>query len=519
MGYWYQDSVNTSYSHTAAYSYDDVNRLSTAVATGNSTYNLSFGYKGDGSNGQYGNMNCLTNAQTNGPCPNWSFSASSNQLTTSGCTYDAAGNLTTDSSNPLATHTYQWDAEGRVAVVDPGSNPTWSFTYNAVGDRVQWAHPGGTDQHLFDPTGNSMGVYGAYDLVSLGGWVSVQYQGSDTYFNHINHLGSTTAWTDHAGTQVQDVVYFPWGGVWQNWGSGKYYFAEMPYYDTTTSTNETTYRFYSQNLGRWLSSDVVAGNVANPQSLNRYAYVLNNPTTLVDPLGSIPQAPLPCVLECGAEGGGAIFGNDIFDVIMGALEGPGASGFYGTAGYSLYNTPTGLAIGFDPGSSALSPFGKYFVGWIGDQYYSIFHPKWFNTFDEYANWATGIAAEPQNVAYGEFLTYRADQRLNPNRAYQVSAWYQGLELNIQVADVNVMEVPADWALDPFTWTHGGDTSYFDLWSLFDSGHYVFDPEGVQYHDDVFGPLVPFHYLDWAVGTITGPGPSMTFTCQVNVGCQ
>jgi hypothetical protein len=46
---------------------------------------------------------------TNGPCPNWSFSSGSNQISTSGYTYDAAGNLTSD-----GTDTYQWDAEGRL---------------------------------------------------------------------------------------------------------------------------------------------------------------------------------------------------------------------------------------------------------------------------------------------------------------------------------------------------------------------------------------------------------------------
>ncbi len=34
-----------------------------------------------------------------------------------------------------------------------------------------------------------------------------------------------------------------------------------------------------------LSPDPLAGDIANPQSLNRYAYVRNNPTTLTDPDG------------------------------------------------------------------------------------------------------------------------------------------------------------------------------------------------------------------------------------------
>jgi len=39
------------------------------------------------------------------------------------------------------------------------------------------------------------------------------------------------------------------------------------------------------HLRRWLSPDPLAGSVFDPQSLNRYAYVLNNPVNLIDPLG------------------------------------------------------------------------------------------------------------------------------------------------------------------------------------------------------------------------------------------
>ncbi|MGD0225881.1 MAG: hypothetical protein ABSF71_26410, partial [Terriglobia bacterium] len=55
---------NSLMTHTEAYSYDKVNRLTSAIATGNATYNLSFSYTQDGSNGNYGNMSCLTNGQT-----------------------------------------------------------------------------------------------------------------------------------------------------------------------------------------------------------------------------------------------------------------------------------------------------------------------------------------------------------------------------------------------------------------------------------------------------------------------
>jgi uncharacterized protein RhaS with RHS repeats len=44
-------------------------------------------------------------------------------------------------------------------------------------------------------------------------------------------------------------------------------------------------RYYSPNLGRFLSVDPAGGSVGSSQSWNRYSYVLNNPLNLVDPDG------------------------------------------------------------------------------------------------------------------------------------------------------------------------------------------------------------------------------------------
>ena len=122
MGYWYQDSVNSSFSHTASYTYDGVNRLTAActlsgsqcATSGSNVYNLAFAYD------QFGNMRCtggVGGGSTNGPCPAWTYNTSNQLATSTGCTYDAAGNMTKDCST-AAGHTYQWDAEGRVSSVD-----------------------------------------------------------------------------------------------------------------------------------------------------------------------------------------------------------------------------------------------------------------------------------------------------------------------------------------------------------------------------------------------------------------
>src|SRR5438067_2385300 len=90
------------------------------------------------------------------------------------------------------------------------------------------------------------------------------------------------------------------------------------------------YREQSPNLGRFFSPDPVSGDISNPQSLNRYAYVLNNPTSLIDPLG------LRCIRnghdqtgEFGSqssceEGGGRWTGDDSMSDAVGSGPGGGA---------------------------------------------------------------------------------------------------------------------------------------------------------------------------------------------------
>ena len=57
--------------------------------------------------------------------------------------------------------------------------------------------------------------------------------------------------------------------------------------NTTTNLYDAQFREYGIQ-GRWPSPDPAGfsmANPANPQSLNRYAYVQNNPLGLVDPRG------------------------------------------------------------------------------------------------------------------------------------------------------------------------------------------------------------------------------------------
>jgi RHS repeat-associated protein len=46
-------------------------------------------------------------------------------------------------------------------------------------------------------------------------------------------------------------------------------------------------RWYDPELGRFLQPDSIVPEPFNPQSLNRYSYVMNDPVNRVDPTGQL----------------------------------------------------------------------------------------------------------------------------------------------------------------------------------------------------------------------------------------
>ncbi len=284
VGHYFLDNSNSALSHAASYTYDAMNRLATSAATGSTTYNLAFSYD------RYGNMTCVTNGQTNGPCPNYSFNTSTNQISNGGYSYDASGNLTADGTG-TGSHTYQWDAENHLKSIDSGSTAT--YTYNALGWRIEKIVAGTYTEYAYHASGEELGENNrsiwTLRVVPFAGRHLAHYQGSPekTYFMHASRLGSTSQATDYSGAMAQDQLYYPWGGEWNMVGSvQEKRFARLGHRDVTeTGLDPTLFRMYSPNQGRWLSSDPRPGRLQDPQSLNRYAYARGDPFNIVDPSG------------------------------------------------------------------------------------------------------------------------------------------------------------------------------------------------------------------------------------------
>ncbi|RMG76478.1 MAG: RHS repeat-associated core domain-containing protein [Chloroflexi bacterium] len=86
---------------------------------------------------------------------------------------------------------------------------------------------------------------------------------------------------------VQQTRYLPFGGY--RAGSGPNEITSHAYTSQRENMEIGLYyynaRYYAPGLARFLSADTIVPNPTSPQSLNRYAYVLNSPVNFTDPTG------------------------------------------------------------------------------------------------------------------------------------------------------------------------------------------------------------------------------------------
>jgi RHS repeat-associated protein len=114
-------------------------------------------------------------------------------------------------------------------------------------------------------------------------------------YSHRDRLGSVTAITDEAGTVVERLSYDVWGKRRNTDGSTNHAiqpaspenregFTEHEHLDVLGLVHMNG-RIYDPTIARFMSADPTVPDPNDTQNLNRYSYVLNNPTVYTDPSG------------------------------------------------------------------------------------------------------------------------------------------------------------------------------------------------------------------------------------------
>jgi len=110
------------------------------------------------------------------------------------------------------------------------------------------------------------------------------HEGSTLEYHHNDHL-SMRVTTDTDGAVVAQSGHYPFGENWyETGGTNKLKFTSYER-DSESSNDYAMFRTHIPRFGRFSAADPIAGSPYNPQSLNRYAYVMNDPIDFIDPLG------------------------------------------------------------------------------------------------------------------------------------------------------------------------------------------------------------------------------------------
>ena len=200
--------------------------------------------------------------------------------------------------------------------MDGGS--TAQYVYDVFNRRIHVQTPSATTEYTYDYAGRRISSWLSPNNTGVEGriyWDGQQfgYRSSDgtTYFDHQDTLGTERMRTDFGAGAGSSYASLPWGDGYSatiglaGADQDNEHFAGMEQDENTSNvpmSEHAQFRQYSFLQGRWLAPDPDMGSYdpTNPQSLNRYAYVLNNPLSFIDPTGLFS---LPCSQDNSCDDG------------------------------------------------------------------------------------------------------------------------------------------------------------------------------------------------------------------------
>ncbi len=282
---------------TITYTYDSLNRLSTASDCTNvsgcppGTVQWAEQYTFD----PFGNL--TTKNVTGGSGPSLSQAVNANNQIVGG-SYDNNGNTGTATNNGNS-YNLGYDAENRLSSIyySPLGETLEYYGYDTQNRRI-WSWPGTQDSlnnttsytvNAYTPSGQKLGAYLFVPATTTNGGaivpiLQVTLTSTDKYFGArrlatIDQLGSSLS---SSGSS-----FFPWGEAKGGYNPQDTWNFATYWQDSTTALDYANNRYYSNAYGRFMTPDPSTSNAdpKNPQSWNFYAYVNGDPVNMTDPTG------------------------------------------------------------------------------------------------------------------------------------------------------------------------------------------------------------------------------------------
>lgn len=285
-GNLFQALDNVDSTRSAAFQYDPLNRIkqaNTTTTTGTNCWGEVYTID------VWGNLTNRAGVSTMTGCSTELLAApagTNNQLT--GLSYDAAGNVTNDGIGNTPTY----DAENRI-VTDAG------FTYSYDGDGMRTEKSNGSSGTMYwaglagetlAETGLTGTINEEYIYFNDERIARVDRPSGAVHYYFSDHLGSSSVITDASGNVQERYYYYPYGGIQSTIGSDpNHYKFTGKERDSESGLDNFGARFFTSNIGRFMTPDWAARPTAvpyavygDPQSLNLYTYVRNDPISRAD---------------------------------------------------------------------------------------------------------------------------------------------------------------------------------------------------------------------------------------------
>jgi RHS repeat-associated protein len=273
------------------FTYDNLNRIVTAYTTTGTNWGEAY------TTDAWGNLTNIASCcgRTNHETLNAAPASIQNHI--NGFGYDIAGNVTTNGSA-----TFVYDAHNRLM-----NTSGYSYGYDANGERVKKSVPTGQPATLYlhGPGGETLAETDASGILLNeyiffnGQRIARRDASGAVHYYFADHLGSASLITDASGTVQKEADYYPYGGEITISGADANHYKFTGKERDETGLDDFDARYYSSAMGRFMTADwgaipmaVPYAVLGNPQTLNLYSYVENNPATGTDPDGHADSGSL-----------------------------------------------------------------------------------------------------------------------------------------------------------------------------------------------------------------------------------